>query len=174
MLWGMGVTHHRNLLFGVLGLGAAALVVDRAVLQPSSAGAAATPLVTQEASASSERPAAPAPAGDGLPSASVPKLAGRIDALSPPQITPDIFKADPAEWGLPTPGRAGPPEVTLRLGAIMNADAAGQDASTSCAVINSRIVREGGTVAGFVVERITPTSVLLRRGSETRELRLAR
>lgn len=169
----MGVTRHRKYAFTVLGLGAAALIVDRAVLQPSAADAGttgATPRSTRQAEADASGPPA-----RPLPPASVPALAARLEGLEAPGITPDIFRADPAEWGLPAPDASARPErVELRLGAIMNADAADPQAARSCAVINSRIVRVGGSVAGFVVQRITPTSVFLHRGAETRELRLGR
>lgn len=166
----MGANRHRIALFALLGLGAAALIFDRALLQPSEAGAAATPRAPR-ADATSE----PTPRGAPLPPTSVPAVAERIDALEAPEVTPDIFRADPAEWGLPQPGATSPePQVEFRLGAIMNADASDPAAPGSCAVINSRIVRVGGSVAGFTVEQITPTSVHLRRGAETRELRLTR
>jgi hypothetical protein len=168
----MGASHHRKYFLALLGLGAGALVIDRAILQPDAADAAQ---FEPGRSARSSGAEPPEPSGEPLPAPSVPILAQRIDSLEAPQVTPDIFKADPAEWGLPAPGDgAGSPDVELRLGAIMNADNARPGAPASCAVINSRIMRVGGTVAGFVVERITPTSVHLRRGDQTRELRLAR
>lgn len=169
----MGANRHRKYAFALLGLGAAALVVDRAVLQPSAADAATAEAAPRSSRAADAGGSGPAP--DPLPPASVPGLAGRVDALEAPEVTPDIFRADPAEWGLAAPGAASASaEVELRLGAIMNADAADPESPGSCAVINSRIVRVGGSVAGFEVQRITPTSVLLQRGSETRELRLVR
>jgi|SRR5690606_33130254 len=169
----MGANRHRKYALTVLGLGAAALIVDRAVLQPSAAEGA-TGDVAPRSSRGDDARAAP-PQGRPLPPASVPVLAERIEAMEAPEVTPDIFRADPAEWGLPTPGASDRPQrIELRLGAIMNADASDPRAAGSCAVINSRIVRVGGSVAGFVVERITPTSVHLRRDAETRELRLSR
>lgn len=166
----MGANRHRIALFALLGLGAAALIFDRAVLQPSTAGAAHTPPATP---APEKQP--PRRVSDPLPPATVPAVAERIDALEAPPVTPDIFRADPAEWGLPQPGAAtSQPQVDFRLGAIMNADASDPTATRSFAVINSRIVRVGGSVGGFVVERITPTSVHLRRGAETREIHLTR
>lgn len=167
----MGANRHRIALFALLGLGAAALIFDRAVLQPSAAGAASlAPPVARHAE---NQP--PPGTGDRVVPASVPAVAERVAALEAPPVTPDIFRADPAEWGLPQPGEAsGRAQVDFRLGAIMNADASNPAASGSCAVINSRIVRVGGSVAGFTVEQITPTSVHLRRGAETRELRLTR
>jgi len=173
----MGLTRRRKYFLALLGLGAGAFVVDRAVLQPSAAEAA--PAQSGRSARSAGVAQASEPRDEPIPAPSVPHLAARVGALETPAVTPDIFRADPAEWGLPAPG--GPerapertPEVELRLSAIMNADGAGEDAPASRAVINSRIVHIGGTVAGFVVEKITPTGVRLRRGEQTRELRLAR
>lgn len=171
----MGATRHRKYALALLGFGAAALIVDRAVLQPSAAGAATTDATPRSSRGAEAGPSSPA--AKPLPPASVPVLAGRVGELEAPDVTPDVFRADPAEWGLPAPGAtasARPAEIELRLGAIMNADAADAKAPGSFAVINSRIVRVGGSVAGYVVQGITPTSVLLQRGAETRELRLAR
>jgi len=167
----MRVSSRHTWLFTVVGLGVAALVLDRAVLLPSGAQAA-TAEAPPPAAASS---AAPAPPSDPLPPSAVSHLARRLDALDAPSVTPDIFRADPAEWGLPAPGATERhAEVELRLTAIMNADASGADNPASCAVINSRIVRVGQAVAGFTVEAITPAAVRLRRGEQTRELRLGR
>lgn len=161
-------------LFAIVGLGAGALIFDRAVLLPS--GAQAATAAGPAASARDEAEATAAPPQDPLPPASVPELARRLDALDAPSVTPDIFRADPAEWGLPAPGATTerPAEVELRLTAIMNTDASGAAGPASCAVINARIVRIGQTVAGFTVEEITPAAVKLRRGEQTRELRLTR
>jgi hypothetical protein len=164
----MRANSRRTYLVAVVVLGAAALAVDRAVLQPSAAQAA------PPGPALSEAPAEPAGSAAPLPPPSVPVLAGRLETLAAPEVTPDIFRADPAEWGLTTPGASErPAEVELRLTAIMNADASA-GSSASCAVINARIARVGQTVAGYTVESITPTAVRLRRGDQTRELRLAR
>lgn len=179
----MGASRQRKYLIAALAAGLGALIFDRALLQPGSASAAqgveASPAGGAAAPAATAGPRAGAapesPKTSGSPEAplaSVPGLAARVQELEVPPATADIFRADPGEWGMrpavPTPQAS---EVELRLGAIMNSEAGAQGAS--CALINSRIIRVGGVVAGYTVERITPTTVLLRRGERTRELKLA-
>ncbi|MCP4693957.1 MAG: general secretion pathway protein GspB, partial [Desulfobacterales bacterium] len=92
---------------------------------------------------------------------------GKLPTLSKPSVGPD----PPPPPDQPQPVEAAALDRELKLQAI----AWSEDPARRIAVINGRIIREGGAVGGVVVDRIDRDAVVLRaeddRGAWTLEFK---